>query len=136
MERRGRGFIRNEGEAKCSRVVEAEGTTLTAHKMSAPDGAELEKFERSELKFAQLNSVRSYFTGCNETGVTSQWGRAAVPQNPENAESRGGRSRRVFRRARYPVRPVRLQHQFINAGEVRSAAQDRLAQCVWCRGGF
>ena len=33
MERRGGGFIRNEGEAECVRVVEAEGTTLTAHKM-------------------------------------------------------------------------------------------------------
>jgi hypothetical protein len=33
MQRRGGGIIRNEGEAKCLRVVEAEGTTLTAHKM-------------------------------------------------------------------------------------------------------
>jgi hypothetical protein len=33
MERRGRGFIRNEREAECLRVVEAAGTTLTAHKM-------------------------------------------------------------------------------------------------------
>jgi hypothetical protein len=33
MERRGGGFIRNEGEAECLRVVEAAGTTLTAHKM-------------------------------------------------------------------------------------------------------
>jgi hypothetical protein len=49
MERRGGGLIRNEGEAECLRVVEAGGTTLTAHKMGRyPDGAELEKFERSE----------------------------------------------------------------------------------------
>ncbi len=33
VERRGGGFIRNEGEAECLREVEAEGTTLTAHKM-------------------------------------------------------------------------------------------------------
>ena len=33
LERRGGGFIRNEGEAECSRGVEAEGTTLTAHTM-------------------------------------------------------------------------------------------------------
>ncbi len=35
MERRGGGFIRNEGEAECLRGVEAEGTTLTAHKMGS-----------------------------------------------------------------------------------------------------
>jgi hypothetical protein len=33
MERRGGGLVRNEGEAECMRVVEAEGTTLTAHKI-------------------------------------------------------------------------------------------------------
>jgi hypothetical protein len=48
MERRGDGFIRNEGEAECLRVVETEGTTLTAHKMGRSGRGRAGKFERSE----------------------------------------------------------------------------------------
>jgi len=50
MERRGRGLVRNEGEAECLRVVEiAQRYYLDPPiKWGATDGAELEEFERSE----------------------------------------------------------------------------------------
>jgi len=51
MERRGSGFIRNEGEVECLRVVEAAGTTLTAHTMGRlRTGQSYNNYERSELR--------------------------------------------------------------------------------------
>jgi hypothetical protein len=59
MERRGSGFIRNEGEAECLRGVEiAQRYYLDRpYNGAPPDGAELEEFERSERRLTRARSA-------------------------------------------------------------------------------
>jgi hypothetical protein len=60
MERRGGGLVRNEGEAECLRVVEAAGTTLTAHKIGRHGRGRAEKIERSEHLEIAACGIRPY----------------------------------------------------------------------------